>query len=151
MFRIANLLVASFFVLCVIVPDSWCHGPSDPGPLPSSPPSPGALRQIILTVATFIWFASALGLFFRSRLCWYGSLVGVGMMIVLFIEAFLGMVRYCILSDPPAMHDGRHGLARSVVEGSADLMFLGFLGICFAFAVGLFFGLLMMRRDLRWI
>jgi hypothetical protein len=56
------------FVLCVIVPDSWCGGPSDPGPRTPVPPGPMTLRELMFTAAAFVWFVSALGLFFRSRL-----------------------------------------------------------------------------------
>lgn len=149
MFRIANLLAASFFVLCVIVPDSWCYGPSDPNPRPPNPHGPATLREIISAVVIFIWFASALGLFSRSRLCWFGSLAGVGMMIVFFAGVLVSIFRECFFSDARVLHERQQLIGGFASEVFLDLLVFGFLGICLALSVGLFLGLLKMRRDLR--
>ena len=151
MFCIANLLAASFFVLCIIVPDSWCHGPTDPSPPPQNPHGALTFRDITFAVVPFIWFVSALGLFFRSRLCWFGSLAGVGMMNIVFAQLARGVFEELLYSDVPITHNGRHLIAGLVVKGFVDLLIFGSIGLCLAFSIGLFLGLLKMRKDLRWI
>jgi hypothetical protein len=144
MFRIANLLAASFFVLCFIVPDSWCYGPFNPSPPPLNPHDPMTQREIIGAVVAFVWFVSALGLFFRSRLCWFGSLVGVGMMIIVITDTLVTVFR-------ETCNDRQQLVGGLASEVFLALLIVGAFGICLAFSVGLFLGLLRMRRDLKWI
>ena len=80
--RIANVIVASFFVLCVIVPESWSHGPTDPAlPGPFNPASmqsiPLTERSVVLMTLVFAWFFSAAFWFKRSRFTWLCRLVSI--------------------------------------------------------------------------
>ncbi len=50
-------------------------------------------REIISAVVTVIWFVSSLGLFFRSRRGWLGSLAGVGMMIIVIADTLVTVFR----------------------------------------------------------
>jgi len=144
MIRIANLLAASFFILCVIVPDSWCYGPFNPSPPPLNQHSPMTQREIIGAMVAFGWFVSALGLFFRSRLCWFGSLVGVGMMIIVIAGTLVANFRESCNHRQQLIG----GLPSEILLA---LLIVGSFGVCLAFSVGLFLGLLKMRKELRWI
>jgi|GEM_PF-5830181 len=150
-FGIANLVAASFFVLCIIVPDSWCYGPTNPNPPPPNPRGPMTQREMIAAAVAFVWFASALGLFFRSRIGWLGSLVGVGLMNIVCAKFAAGVFGELLSLDVPDTYNGRHLIARLVIEGFIDLLFFGMVGLVLVFSVGLFLGLLKMRKEVRWI
>jgi hypothetical protein len=92
--RIANLFVASFFVLCVIVPDSWSHGPTDPAAPglfnPASvQPIPLTERSVFLMTLVFAWFFSAVFWFKRNSFSWLCSLTNLVAWIV-----FIGIVLF---------------------------------------------------------
>jgi len=92
MFRIANLCVATFFLLCVILPDSWCHGPTDPAPPgPYNPadylPIPMTERSVLLGTLVGAWFFSAAFWFVRSSFRSFCGLMSIVAWIV-----FLGIM-----------------------------------------------------------
>jgi hypothetical protein len=94
MVRIVNLLAASFFVLCVIVPESWSHGPTDPAPPgPFKPisvqPIPLTEHSVVLMALVFAWFFSAAFWFARSNFGWLCSLTSIAAWIV-----FLGLILF---------------------------------------------------------
>ena len=149
MFRITNILAASFFVLCVMVPDSWCYGPYNPS-LPPGAPGPVTAREIILTVVTFVWFISALGLFFRSKLAWFGCGLGIGM---------ATYISGCLLFDVATLALFPHAAGAEttvawramVVRILAPVMMIGTASVPAVVCVGLIIGLVKSHRDLRWI
>ena len=92
--RIANLFVASFFLLCVIVPDSWCHGPTDPAP--PGPFNPADYQPILMTERSVLlgtlvgaWFFSAAFWFARSSFRSFCGLMSIVAWIV-----FLGIMLF---------------------------------------------------------
>jgi hypothetical protein len=148
-FRIANLLAASFFVLCVIVPDSWCYGPFNPSPPPSGPHGPMTVREMILTSVTFVWFVSAVGLFFRSKLGWFGCCFGIGMATYICELLLIDVVAEALFGS--AASGGTVAWRAEVVRILAPVMMIGTASVPAVICVGLIIGLIKSRRDLRWI
>jgi hypothetical protein len=149
MFRIINLFVAFFFVLCVIVPDSWCYGPYNPSPPLPGPHGPLTAREVILTAVTFVWFASALGLFFRNRLAWFGCCFGIGMATYISEILLIDLVAEVLYG--PAAGGGTVPWRALVVRILAPVMMIGAASVPAVICVGLIIGLIKSRRDLRWI
>lgn len=149
-FRLANLLAASFFVLCVIVPDSWCYGPFNPNPPPPpGPHGPVTAREIILTAVTFVWFVSAIGLFFRSRLAWIGCCFGIGMATYICELLLVGVVAEALYG--PAPGGDTVAWRALVVRILAPVMMIGTALVPALICVCLIIGLVKSRRDLRLI
>jgi hypothetical protein len=149
MFRIANLLAASFFVLCVIVPDSWCDGPFNPCPPAPGPHGPVTVREIIFMTVVFVWLVSALGLFFRSRLAWFGCLLGIGLATYVSEILLIAVVAEALYG--PAAGGGTVAWRASVVRILAPVMMIGIASVPAMICGGLIIGLIKSRRDLRRI
>ena len=149
MVRIANLLAASFCVLCVIVPDGWCDGPFNPCPPTPGPPGPLTVREIIFMAVVFVWLVSALGLFFRSRLAWFGCLLGIGS--ATYISGILLMAVVAEALYGPAAGGGTVAWRALVVRILAPVMMIGTASVPAVICVGLLIGLIKSRKDLRWI
>lgn len=142
--RIGNLVFASFFMLMIIGRDWRWAGSSAP-----SPHVPVPLYGVLLTASICIWFASAIFLFFRSRIAWFGSIVGVALAISFYVFVIASVVREFFFPNAQQAHD-----QAAVIGGTVSLIFLyvlcvAFFAFWFALAIGLFVGLLKMRRDLR--
>ena len=150
MFRIANLFAASFFVLCVIVPDSWACVPYNPSPPPPGLHGPVTAREIILTAVTFVWFVSALGLFFRSRLAWFGCCFGIGMATYISVCLLLDVATQ-VLFPHAAGAEITVAWRALVVRILAPVMMIGTASVPALICVGLIIGLIKSRTDLRWI
>ena len=149
MFRIANLFVAFFFFLCVIVPDSWCYGPFNPCPPPPSPQGPVTVREIIVTAVTFVWFVSAVGLFFRSRLAWFGCLLGVGLDTWIAVCFLIDAIRDSLFPNATDAQHMADGFLLARIMATATV--LGMAIAWSAISVGLVIGLTKSRKELRWI
>jgi hypothetical protein len=149
MFRIANLSAAFFFVLCVIVPDSWCDGPYNPCPPAPGSHGPVTAREIIFTAVAFVWFVSALGLFVRSRLAWFGCCCGIGM--ATYISGCLLFEVATQALSPHATGGGIVAWRAEVVRILAPVTMIGTASVPAAICVGLIIGLIKSHRDLRWI
>ena len=147
MFRIANLLVAGFFLLCVIVPDSWCYGPMNPSPPPPNPNAPATVREIIFTAVTAVWFVSALGLFFWSRCAWFGCWPGIGLQTYIIVCFLMDVFRDCFFpTASDAQHMGGRFLAARILM---TVTLLGFAAAWLAFSMGLIVGLIKCRKELK--
>ena len=150
MFCIANLVAAFFFVLCVIVPDSWCYGPYNPSPPPPpGPHGPVTAREIILSAATFVWLVSAFGLFFRSRLAWFGCCFGIGMATYICEILLIDVVAEALYG--PAAGGGTVAWRAEVVRILAPVMMIAAASVPALICVGLIIGLIKSRKELRWI
>ena len=137
--RFGNLILATIF-LCACLNDAGCealrftplrllHGPT-------------TIRGFIMDSIVLIWFAGATSLFSRSRLAWVGSLVGAGALVcsvaVFWIYA-VGMILF-----PDAYHpENEPG------ETFARFAVVGQFSVFLAVSLGLFIGLLRMRKELR--
>jgi hypothetical protein len=146
-FRLANLLAASFFVLCVLVPDSWRDGPFNPSPPPPpGPPGQPTFREIILTAVTLVWFVSALGLFFRSRLAWFGCWFGIGM---------ATYISGCLLLDVTTQAFSPHAAGAEITVASralvvqilAPVMMIGTASVPALICLGLILGLITLSPE----
>ena len=149
MFCIANLVAAFFFVLCVIVPDSWRCVPYNTSAPPPGPHGPVTAREIILTAVTFVWFVSALGLFFRSRLAWFGCCFGIGMATYICELLLIDVVAEALYG--PAAGGGTAAWRAEVVRILAPLTMIAAASVPALICVGLIIGLMKSRRELRWI
>ena len=144
--RIGNLVFASFFMLMIIGRDwRWAGSPAP------TPHVPMPFYGVLLTALICVWFASAVFLFFRSRIAWFGSLVGVTLAIGFYMFVLASVVREFFFPNAQQAHD-----QAAVIGGTVSLVFLYALGVAFftfwfALTIGLFIGLLKMRRDLRKI
>jgi hypothetical protein len=145
--RIGNLLLASWFLLMVIWPENWRWAGSPP-PIPHSPLT---FREIVITAAICVWFLSALGLFFRSRLMWLVSLVGVGA--ATFVSAWISihMIRDFLFQSSADAQPKAEGIIGIVANILAVVTIIGFCAVWFSFSLGLFIGLVKMRKQVRWI
>ena len=141
--QIGNLLFASLFFLGLIWPDDWRL--LSPPPTPAAD-APGRLYLTLVAALIGLWFLSALVLFFRSRLAWFGSLLGVGAATISFACIFFGVVRVSFFPSPTA--DVPPSMAAQVMATITMLLFLlAFL----AFSIGVFVGLLKSYKELRRI
>lgn len=142
--RIGNLILASLFLLMIVGRDwRWAGSPA-PTPYSSMP-----LYGIVLTGIVYIWFLAAMILFFRSRLAWLACLAGVGLAVVCFAWISMSIFGECFFPNAQALHDRETvGTVTSIL---ALLTGFSFFGVCLALSVGLFIGLVKMRRDLRLI
>jgi hypothetical protein len=90
--------VTLFILLCIIndmIGINW--GAFSPDP--PQPPRPLNLHDTISMMFLLCWVAGAIGLFFRKRLAWVGSVVGVGM-VVLFLGVWLTKEVFAICLFP---------------------------------------------------
>jgi hypothetical protein len=142
---VGNLILASFFFLVMLMGEAGCRSA-----LSSSPPrlhhGPVTIREIAMDSITLVWFAGAVGLFSRRRLAWVGSLVGVGALACAF-AAILATVAGLHLSSSGELMQYQ-GVAR-VSHIFAITGIAGFCLVLFAVSLGLFIGLLRMRKELR--
>lgn len=139
--QIGNLLFASLFFLGLIWPDDWRL--LSPPPTPAAD-APGRLRLTLVAALICIWFLSAVLLFFRSRLAWFGSLLGVGVAIFLFLSVMIEVVRESCFPSPAA--NVPPSMPALVMATVSMLLFLLAL---LAFSVVIFTGLLKSRQELR--
>ncbi len=142
--RAGNLILASFFFLAMLMGEAGCHSA-----LSSSPPrlhhGPVTIREIVMDSITLVWFAGAVGLFFRRRLAWIGSLVGTGASAGLF--GALGVTAVTFLFPGAEVWQERgSALATRVI---AIIGTAGFFSVLLAVSLALFIGLLRMRKELR--
>jgi hypothetical protein len=151
-FRIANLLFASFFVLCLIVPDSWCYGPFNPSPSPPpGPHGPVTAREIILTTVTFVWFVSALGLFFRSRLAWFGCCLGIVMATYISGCLLLDVAIQALFPHSAGAETTTVAWRAMVVRILTPVLMIATASVPAVICVGLIIGWVKSRKDLKWI
>jgi hypothetical protein len=143
--RIGNLLLASWFLLMVVWPGNWRFAGSPP-PIPQGPVT---VRMMVVTAAICIWFLSAVGLFFRSRLLWLVSLLCEGA--ATFVSAWVSiqMTRDFLFPNPAGGQPRAEGIIGFVSNIMALVAFTGFCAAWFFFSLGVFIGLLRMRKQLR--
>ena len=143
--RIGNMILASLFFLGMIWPDDWR--------LLSAPPpasfEPSPFYHTMVAWVICVWFLSAALLFFRNRLAWLGSLLGVGSAVFGFSWILFGVIKQSLFPDEA---DAAHlAQIHLVARISAAAIFLIFSGACLLFSGGVFIGLVKSRKELGWI
>ena len=128
--RVANLLLASFGVLTSVLAaaHSGWHFSS---------------RNIVLGSLDFVWLIAALGLFFRWRIAWIGSLTGAGVS-----ACFWGFYLVTFGWSAFSSADWFRHQDSFVISIFALLITVGLILALFSAAFGLFVGLVRMRKEL---
>jgi hypothetical protein len=140
-----NLIIVSGALLIFIIGESGCHSA-----LSMSPPRlhhpPITVRELATDSVTLFWFAGAVGLFFRKRLAWVGSLFGVGASVCVltaFLAAGIGVCLY-----PTA--ETEQYICRDQAGGGyifAYVVTLTQFSILLAICLRLLFGLFQTRKE----
>jgi len=86
--RCANFVVASFVVLCFIIPDDWGRGAWSGPPIHVQ----FTVRLALLTTLAYAWFISAIFWFIRSSFEWLCSLVSFFAFIVFCAVILIGFM-----------------------------------------------------------
>jgi hypothetical protein len=142
--RIGNLILASLALMVSLMGEAGCH--SAVSSSPPHPHGPITIREILIDSIVIFWFAGALGLFSRKRLAWIGSLVGTGASACFFAVSLVTIVGLYIFpnADMERLRDlGGSGYMAALIIGVGEFSVL--LVVC----LGLFIGLLRMRKELR--
>jgi len=143
---ILNLIMASGVFLISIMAESGCHSALSMSP-PRTHYPPITVRELVMDSVALFWFAGAVGLFFRKRLAWVGSLVGVGASAYVLTTLLAAGVGLWLYPDPEiaqysgsAQASGGHIFAVVVTLTQFSGMWL----IC----LWLLLGLVKMRKEL---
>jgi hypothetical protein len=142
----ANLIFASVAFMSGVMAEfgvrAWAGSPP-------ARPHPVTARGLIMDLIVLCWFAGAVGLFFRKRLAWVGSMIGSGASVCLWAAALVTGIGLFFFPNhfPNAQmerlrNDGQAGYIFSIV---ATLLYVSFL---LAISLGLFIGLLRKRKEL---
>ncbi|MGA2786005.1 MAG: hypothetical protein ABSF60_00615 [Verrucomicrobiota bacterium] len=97
---------------------------------------------IVMDLVILFWFAGAVGLFFRKRLAWVGSLLGVGASVCVLAACLVSIIVLHIYPNTDV------GLLKDIDTAGFVIFALGQFTILFALSLGLFVGLLKMRKEL---
>ena len=148
--RIGNMVLASLFLFLVcfsflgmIWPDNW-RLLSPPAPRPSVEPWPlyaTVVTWAICVIVICVWAFSAAFLFDRRRFAWFGSLLGVGSAICLFV----GLLINGVLGGFSRNEDLYSSGAAFVAEVIFTFIFIA---TWLTFSVAVFIGLIKNREDL---
>jgi len=140
--QVGNLILASLALMISLMGEAGCHSA-----VSTSPPHHHGtitIREVVTDLVVIFWFAGALGLFSRQRFAWVGSLVGTGASACFFAEGLVGVFTLCIFPSAEEARDWGLGARMfSLVIGGGQCAF--FLAV----SLGLFVGLLKMRKELR--
>jgi hypothetical protein len=138
---IMNLIFASGAFLLFVVGESGCRWAGSP---PSRPHPPMTVREIMMDAVVFFWFAGACGLFFKRRLAWIGSVIGVGLAVSLIAAGLITIIVACVYPDAEMerLKDiGNGGYLFALVFGVTES------SIALAMCLRLLLGLFQMRKD----
>ena len=143
---VVNLFCALLALLFAL--DSQFDFP--PSRYPSQGPHlPTTVSEILLDTIAALWVAGAVGLFFRLRLAWICSMIGVaasacffatGLAIVIGIWLFLG--------PKDSQSDANFGITGVLATIITIILEVGGLSVLSAFFVALFIRLIKMRKVL---
>jgi len=142
--RVGNLILASLALMVSLGAEAGCH--SAVSSSPPHPHGPITIREVVMDSIVIFWFVGALGLFSRRRLAWIASLVGIGASACFFALSLVTIVRLYIFpnADMERLRDlGGSGYIAALIIGVGESSVL--LAVC----LGLFIGLLRMRKELR--
>jgi hypothetical protein len=143
---IMNLIIASGALLILIAGESGCHSA-----LSMSPPRlyhpPVTIREVAMDSVILVWFAGAVGLFFRKRLAWIGSVIGAGASALLFAAILVTGIQIYLYPTPETEQYGTP--AQDVAGHLFAFVFLQALfSTLLAIVLRLLWGLVQMRKEL---
>jgi hypothetical protein len=140
--RVGNLILASLALMVSLMGEAGCH--SAVSSLPPHPHGPITIREVVMDSIVIFWFAGALGLFSRRRLAWAGSLLGTGASACFFATSLVTVIGLCIFPSAEQARDWDFGgRIFSLIFGG------GMFSALLAVSLGLFVGLIRMRKELR--
>ena len=134
--RIANLLFSACALLVAL--GAWLGWR-----WAGSPPRGPALDSGVLTIIVGLaacWVTSAIGLFFRSRVAWVGSVIGAGLSVCACGALLVGAAWVCLYPGGQA--------SAPAPDVFAMVFMLAQFGLLLAVAIALVAGLLRLRRTL---
>jgi hypothetical protein len=144
--RIANLIFASVAFMSAMMAECGVRAWAGSPPVR---PHPITALGLLMDLIALCWFTGALGLFFRKRLAWIGSMIGAGAsvcfwasMLVMGIGLFLFPNLFPNAQMERLRNLGGHGYVFGIV---ATVLYVS---IVLAISLGLFIGLLRKRKDL---
>lgn len=140
--RIVNLIFASGALLI--------HALVFAGVSRRGSPSPRlhvfTVQELISDLVVLFWFMGAIGLFFRNRFAWIGSLLGVGASVCFLAVAFVTIIGLYLFPNEEMHHlkdIGGSGYIAALIIAVVEF------SVLLALFSALFIGLLKMRKDLR--
>ena len=141
--RVGNMILASLALVVCFMAEAGCHSALSPSP--SRPHhGPVTVREILMDAVVIFWFVAALALSSKRRIAWIGSLLGTGVSACFFGAGTIVITGLCLF---PSAGDARNwGVSGRI------FLFIFAGGMCLVFlatSVGLFVGLLRMRKELR--
>jgi hypothetical protein len=139
--RIANVILASSAFLILTI--AMCGGRWAGTPQWREHSLDG--YGLIMFLIVLCWFAGAVGLFFRKRLAWVASMIGVGVSVCLFAAALWTTMGLFIFPDAEMDHlrnFGGGGYILAMIVSITEFLLL------LAISLGLLIGLLRKRKEL---
>jgi hypothetical protein len=140
---IMNLMMASGALLIFIMGESGCHSALSMSPPRPHPPM--TVRELAMDSMVLFWFAGAVGLFFRKRLAWVGSVIGAGVSASFVTACLVGIIVAYLYPDADMnrlKEIGAAGYIFALVAGLTQFFLL------LALSLHLLIGLLRMRKEL---
>lgn len=102
-------------------------------------------RGLIMVLVVICWFAGAIGLFFRKRLAWIGSLIGVGAAVCCFVAVLVLSIGLYVYPDSEMVRLKNMGGPGYI---GAMIVVVIQLSLFLTISLGLFIGLLRKRKEL---
>jgi hypothetical protein len=140
--RIANLIFASGALLISVMAMTGARWAGSPPPTPHM----FTAREFVGDMLILCWFAGAVGLFFRKRLAWISSLVGVGASVCFLAVSFVMIIGLYLFpnEDMRRLSDiGGSGYVAGLIIAAVEFTVLLVL------LSALFIGLVKTRKHLR--
>lgn len=103
------------------------------------------IRELVVDLVAVFWLAGAMGLFFRKRLAWIGSVIGTGTAVAFSATLVVTLVTNFLYPDAEMNHTKEFSIA-----GYALTLFSGLtqFSLLFAICLRLLLGLFKIRKEL---
>jgi hypothetical protein len=141
--RVGNLFSASCFFLLVVASEFGWRWAGSPVAVPHGP---ATVTSIAFDAIASFWLISAIALFFRSRVACLVSLLGVGIMQLMFLGILLEIAGAYFFPSEQMLNDRRN--VGPVAHSLSLIVSFGSFAFCFALSAVLFVGLLRLRKEL---
>jgi hypothetical protein len=140
--NILNLIFASGAALMTLMAVSGCRWAGSP---PPSPHYPLNGRELIAGLIVISWLAGAVGLFFRKRLAWVGSVIGVGSSVSFFDAGLVVAIAVYFYPDAELNRVKEFGMNGYIF---AFVYMFTVFSILLAVCLRLLLGLFQMRKEI---